>query len=88
MATAARSAAGSRDQLLVQDTSWPGDQRCRAGSWRATSPCRRGDEQLAAAGTRGPGPRGLPRGGRRPAHAMVDHYRAWPQHGGPAHGGT
>ena len=75
VATAARSAAGP-DELLVQDTSWPGYEE--VPRWIVEGYMTlfaEADEQLAAAGTRGPDLVACPVGVGALAHAMVDHYR-------------
>ena len=75
VATAARSAAGP-DELLVQDTSWPGYEE--VPRWIVEGYMTlfaEADEQLAAAGTRGPDLVACPLGVGALAHAMVDHYR-------------
>lgn len=75
VATAARSAAGS-DELLVQDTSWPGYEE--VPRWIVEGYMTlfaEADEQLAAAGTHGPDLVACPVGVGALAHAMVDHYR-------------
>ena len=75
VATAARSAAGP-DELLVQDTSWPGYEE--VPRWIVEGYMTlfaEADEQLAAAGTHGPDLVACPVGVGALAHAMVDHYR-------------
>ncbi|WP_431695981.1 diaminopropionate ammonia-lyase [Kocuria rhizophila] len=75
VATAARSAAGP-DELLVQDTSWPGYEE--VPRWIVEGYMTlfaEADEQLAAAGAHGPDLVACPVGVGALAHAMVDHYR-------------
>ncbi|MBO4145058.1 diaminopropionate ammonia-lyase [Kocuria rhizophila] len=75
VATAARSAAGP-DELLVQDTSWPGYEE--VPRWIVEGYMTlfaEADEQLAAAGAHGADLVACPVGVGALAHAMVDHYR-------------
>ncbi|MDO4918063.1 diaminopropionate ammonia-lyase [Kocuria sp.] len=75
VATAAASATGP-DQLLVQDTSWPGYEE--VPRWIVegyTTLFAEADEQLAAAGAHGPDLVACPVGVGALAHAMVEHYR-------------
>ena len=75
VATAARSAAGP-DELLVQDTSWPGYEE--VPRWIVEGYMTlfaEVDEQLAAADAHGPDLVACPVGVGALAHAMVDHYR-------------
>lgn len=75
VATAAASATGP-DQLLVQDTSWPGYEE--VPRWIVegyTTLFAEADGQLAALGARGTDLVACPVGVGALAHAMVEHYR-------------
>ncbi|RLZ03405.1 diaminopropionate ammonia-lyase [Kocuria tytonicola] len=75
VATAAASATGP-DQLLVQDTSWPGYEE--VPRWIVegyTTLFAEADEQLAALGAHGADLVACPVGVGALAHAMVEHYR-------------
>ena len=76
VAAAAASAAGRPDELLIQDTSWPG--YTDVPRWIVegyTTLFAEVDDQLGAAGLPGPDLVACPVGVGSLAHAMVEHYR-------------